>query len=83
MKNGRQLLDGATMAFFYFLALRSSSFQLNLMDSHHGLAIAPCTFMLTMEEIIDYFRSLTFDTALPICLFFKEDEPCTLPLPAR
>lgn len=35
--------------------------------------------MVTVEVVVYYFQSLTFDTAPPMGLFFKEKEPYALP----
>lgn len=62
--------------FLYFLALRASSFHLELMESFHGLALAPYTSLMDMW-------SLTFDIALPLYVFHDEEERGTLPLLAK
>lgn len=69
--------------FLYFLALKTSSSWLDLMDSFHGLAIVSCTSKKTMEEVLNYFRPLTFDIAPLMLLFFKENEPSYVPFLAR
>lgn len=84
LKNDGQLLASATLAFPLFPNTQIQLFfQLDLMDSYHSLAIALYTSTMTMEKVVNYFHSLTFDTAPPMRLFFKEDKPYSLPLPAK
>lgn len=85
MQNGKKLLviNSNCSLFLYFLALTVSSFNLDMTVSYHNLAIASFTSMKTMEEVVDYFRFLTFVIAPPMFLFYDVEEPCALSLPAR